>query len=149
MLNIILAIAIVCAVVAAESRDLRYSVYALGGVGACLALAFLVFQSYFFAVFQLAVVALIVYLFIRILNNRGIVNDEAPHGAPLSYVVAAVFALLALWLFLPALRLLPTPQEISTKYAETLRAYDVFGMIVIVAVAGIALLSMLRNKGQE
>lgn len=149
MIPTILVIAIICALVAAESRDLRYSAYALGGIGGCLALAFLAFQSYFFAVFQLGVVIGIVYLLIRTLNSRGIVKDEEARSAPLSYIVVAAFVLLALFLFLPAMRALPTPQEISTKYAETLRAYDVFGMIVIVAVAGIALLSMLRNKGQE
>lgn len=149
MILSIIVVAIICALVAVESRNLRYGAYALGGVGGCLALTFLAFQSYFFAVFQLGVVIGIVYLLLRIINNRGIVKDEEARSTPLSYIVVAAFALLALSLFLPAMKALPTPQEISTKYAETLRAFDVFGMIVIVAVAGIALLSMLRSKGQE
>src|SRR3989339_447399 len=144
MLEGIIFVAVICAAAAVEAKDLKLSTYALGGVGACLALAFLTFESYFFAAFQLAVVSAIVYVLLLVQKRQKIVRDDQPRSSVWNYLAALAFAGFAGTAFFPALAALPDPLQV--KYTETLRTFDVVGMLIVVCVAAVAISSLFKAR---
>ncbi|MFH1389951.1 MAG: hypothetical protein ABIH56_04440 [Candidatus Margulisiibacteriota bacterium] len=144
MLEGFIIIGVICATVAIEAKDLKLSIYALGGVGACLALVFLTFESYFFSAFQFAVVSAIVYILLLAQKRQKIFEDDQPRSSVWHYLTVLTFAGLAGTAFFPVLTALPGP--IQVKYTESLRTFDVVGMIIVVCVAAIAIFSLFISR---
>ncbi|MBU0630671.1 MAG: hypothetical protein KKC80_07140 [Candidatus Margulisbacteria bacterium] len=150
ILNGIILIAIICALIAAETTDLRRSTIALAGIGICLVSVFLLFSLYLFALFHLAVIGGIIWLIKNNLEINRIFREKEPPGSLFGYLGLAGFVLAAFYLFWPVFCAFPSPLRLSTEYLKTVRLYDVLGMLVIIAVAMIAAMSILRsNKTKE